>query len=92
VNPHIRSVVGDQAYPDLRSLPEPVDIVDVFRRSEHLAQVVTEAAAIGARAVWTQLGVVDEEAAAHARAAGLIMVMDRCIKIEHMRLGILRRA
>lgn len=91
VNPHIHSVLGDQAYPDLRSLPEPVDIVDVFRRSEFLAQVVAEAIAIGARAVWSQLGVKDDEAAARARAAGLIMVMDRCIKIEHLRLGIPRR-
>jgi uncharacterized protein len=92
VNPNIRSVAGDPAYPGLRSLPEPVDIVNVFRQSRHLDQVVSDAIAIGARAVWAQLGVVDPQAAERARAAGLTVVMDRCIKVEHMRLGIPRRA
>jgi predicted CoA-binding protein len=92
VNPHLRSVDGDPAYPDLRSLPEPVDIVNVFRRSEHLAQVISDAIAIRARAVWGQFGVEDAAAAERGRAAGLMVVMNRCIKVEHMRLGILRRA
>jgi predicted CoA-binding protein len=91
VNPNLRSVADDIAYPDLRKLPERIDIVDVFRRSEHLAQIVEDAIAIGARAVWGQLGVVDEAAAERAQAAGLVMVMDRCIKVEHHRLGMPRR-
>lgn len=92
VNPRLRSVDDEPAYPDLRSVPEPVDIVNVFRRSEHLAQVMSDAIAIGARAVWSQLGVEDAAAAEHGRAAGLVVVMNRCIKVEHMRLGIVRRA
>ena len=92
VNPHLRSADDEPAYPDLRSLPEPVDIVNVFRRSEHLAQVVTDAIAVGARAVWGQFGVEDAAAAERGRAAGLIVVMNRCIKVEHQRLGIPRRA
>jgi len=92
INPNLRTVAGDIAYPDLRHLPERIDIVDVFRRAEHLAQIVEEAIAIGARAVWGQFGVVDQAAATRAQAAGLIMVMDRCIKVEHHRLGMPRRA
>jgi predicted CoA-binding protein len=92
VNPRVRSVFDDPAYPDLRSLPEPVDIVNVFRRSEHLPQIVADAIAIGARAIWAQLGVSHPPAAARARAAGLVVVMDRCIKVDHLRLGIARRA
>ena len=92
VNPHMRSVDDNPAYPDLRSLPEPVDIVNVFRRSEHLAQVMSDAIAIGARAVWSQFGVEDAAAAERGRAAGLMVVMNRCIKVEHLRLGIPRRA
>ena len=92
VNPNLRSSNDDPAYPDLRSVPEPVDIVNVFRRSEHLAQVISDAIAIRARAVWGQFGVEDAAAAERGRAAGLMVVMNRCIKVEHMRLGILRRA
>jgi len=92
VNPNLRTVAGDIAYPNLRALPERIDIVDVFRRAEHLAQIVEDAIAIGARAVWGQFGVVDPAAAERAQAAGLIVVMDRCIKVEHRRLGMPRRA
>jgi uncharacterized protein len=92
VSPRLRSAEDDPAYPDLRSVPEPVDIVNVFRRSEHFAQVVSDAIAIGARAVWGQFGVEDAAAAERGRAAGLVVVMNRCIKVEHMRLGIPRRA
>jgi uncharacterized protein len=92
VNPNLRSVSGDIAYPGLRQLPERIDIVDVFRRAEHLAQIVEDAIAIGARAVWGQFGVVDPAAAERAQAAGLVVVMDRCIKVEHHRLGMPRRA
>lgn len=92
VNPNLRTVAGDIAYPGLRQLPERIDIVDVFRRAEHLAQIVEDAIAIGARAVWGQFGVVDPAAAERAQAAGLVVVMDRCIKVEHHRLGMPRRA
>jgi len=91
VNPHLRSVGEEPAYPDLRSLPEPIDIVNVFRRPEHLPQIVREAIAIRARTIWGQLGVDDPQAAEAARAAGLLVVMDRCIKVEHLRLGRMRR-
>jgi predicted CoA-binding protein len=92
VNPNLRSVAGGIAYPDLCQLPERIDIVDVFRRAEHLAQIVEDAIAIGARAVWGQFGVEDAAAAERAQAAGLIVVMDRCIKVEHHRLGMPRLA
>jgi len=92
VNPHLRTAGDAPAYPDLRRLPEPVDIVNVFRRSEHLAQIMSDAIAIGARAVWGQFGVEDAAAAERGRAAGLVVVMNRCIKVEHQRLGIRRRA
>ena len=91
VNPNLRTVAGDIAYPNLRQIPDRIDIVDVFRRAEHLAHIVEEAIAIGARAVWGQFGVVDPAAAARAQAAGLIVVMDRCIKVEHHRLGMPRQ-
>ena len=91
VNPNLRSVAGEIAYPNLRQVPERVDIVDVFRRAEYLGQVVEDAIAIGARAVWGQFGVVDPAAAERAQAAGLVVVMDRCIKVEHHRLGMPRR-
>ncbi len=92
VNPNLRTVAGEMAYPDLRRIPERIDIVDVFRRPQHLAQIVEEAIAVGARAVWGQFGVVDPAAAERAQAAGLIVVMDRCIKVEHRRLGMPRLA
>jgi len=88
VNPTVDEVLGLKSYPDLKAIPEPVDVVDIFRRSEHVPPIVEQAIEIGARAVWMQLGVVHEEAAARAEAAGLIVVMDRCIAVEHRRLGI----
>ena len=86
VNPTIDSVNGEPAYPDLAAVPEPIDIVDVFRRSEYLDRVVDEAIAVKAKAVWAQLGVIDDAAAKKAEAAGLKMVMDRCIKVDHAAL------
>lgn len=88
VNPTCDAMWGERCYPDLRSIPadEGVEVVDVFRRSEHVGVHVDEAIEIGAKAVWLQLGVVDEAAAARARAAGLLVVMDRCPAIEHPRL------
>lgn len=85
VNPNLTTVLGQACFPDLRSVPDPVDVVDVFRRSAEAGAVVDEAIAIGARAVWLQEGVVDEGAAARARQAGLLVVMDRCILKEHAR-------
>jgi predicted CoA-binding protein len=83
VNPNETEVLGEKAYPDLDSVPEKIDIVDIFRRSEFVPDIVDAAIRIGARAVWMQEGVVDVEAAARARKAGLIVVMDRCILKEH---------
>ena len=83
VNPTIDTIDGEPSYPSLASLPEKVDIVNVFRRSEHLASVIQETIGAEIPVVWSQLGVVDEKAAQEGRAAGLTIVMDRCIKVEH---------
>jgi predicted CoA-binding protein len=85
VNPNETEVLGEKAYARLEDVPEHIDIVDIFRRSEFVAQLVDEAIRRGASAVWMQEGVVDEEAAEKARAAGLGVVMDRCILKEHSR-------
>jgi predicted CoA-binding protein len=86
VNPALTAWQGETAYPDLRSIPFPVDVVDLFRRSEHVPPHVDDAIAIGAKAVWMQLGVRHAEAAERARAAGLLVVEDRCPAIELRRL------
>ncbi|HZR80196.1 MAG TPA: CoA-binding protein [Candidatus Binatia bacterium] len=86
VNPTCSEVLGRRCYPDLESIPEPVDMVDVFRRSEHVSGVADEAIAVGARVLWLQLGVIDHDAALRARAAGITVVMDRCPAIEYRRL------
>jgi hypothetical protein len=85
VNPNEVEVLGEKAYARLEDVPEHVDIVDIFRRSEFVAPLVEEAIRRGASAVWMQEGVVDEESAEKARAAGLAVVMDRCILKEHSR-------
>jgi predicted CoA-binding protein len=87
VNPHEQTVLGEKCYPDLDSVTDRVDIVDIFRRAEFVPEIVEAAIRIGARAVWMQEGVVHEEAAARARAAGLEVVMDRCILKDHRRMG-----
>jgi hypothetical protein len=87
VNPQVDDVLGERCYPSLDAVPEPVDVVDVFRRSDAAGRHVDEAIAIGAQAVWMQLGVIDASAAERARAAGLHVVMDRCPAIELPRLA-----
>jgi len=86
VNPKYDAVLGEKCYRSLRDIPERVDMVDIFRKSQDVMPIAEEAIAIGARVLWQQLGVRNEPAAARARAAGLDAVMDRCVKIEHGRL------
>ena len=85
VNPNVRLVLGEKAFARLEDVPEPVDIVNVFRRSVHVAEVVESAIRIGAKAVWMQEGVTHAEAAERARQAGLFVAMDSCILKEHAR-------
>src|SRR5690242_10442267 len=85
VNPRERSILGRRSYPSLRDIPEPVEIVDIFRDPDAVPPIVEDAIAIGAKVVWMQLGVINQEAARRARAAGLEVVMDACVKIEHAR-------
>jgi hypothetical protein len=86
VNPTVTTIDGEKSYPNLAAIPEKIDIVNVFRRSEHLPGIVVAANAVGAKTIWTQLGVRDDQAAQAATDAGLDIVMDRCIKVEHRRL------
>jgi hypothetical protein len=85
VNPVQDEILGLKCYPNLAAIPEPVDLVDVFRRPEHCPPIAQEAVAIGAKALWLQLGIVNDDAARIASDAGLLVVMDRCINIEHAR-------
>jgi len=86
VNPKYSEVLGETCYPDLKSIPHPVDMVDVFRKSADCAPIAKEAVAIGAKTLWLQIGVENEEARQIAEAAGLSVVMNRCVKIEYARL------
>ncbi len=86
VNPQYDEVLGQKCYKSLRDIPVHIDIVDCFRKAEDIPPLVDDAIAIGARVLWMQLGVVNETGAEKARAAGLEVVMDRCVKIEHGRL------
>ena len=88
VNPNLTGpVLGEEPYAKVEEIPEPVDIVDVFRRSEKVMPVARDAVAAGAKALWMQSGVVNEEAAAYAEEHGLVVVMDRCIKVDYALLA-----
>ncbi|MFC0213176.1 CoA-binding protein [Paenibacillus chartarius] len=82
VNPNAETILGEKSYPTLADIPEPVDIVNVFRRSEHTPEVARDAAQIKAKVLWLQLGIASDEAASIAREGGLEVIMDRCIKVE----------
>jgi uncharacterized protein len=86
VNPNESEVLGEKSYACLEDVPEKIDIVDVFRRSEFVPEIVESAIRVGARAIWMQDGVADEAAAERARSAGMLVVMDDCILREHRRL------
>ena len=88
VNPKETEVLGEKAYATLGEIPMKIDIVNVFRRAEQTPSIAAEAVAIGAKALWLQSGIVNEEAAVIARAGGLAVVMDRCIMVEHRKLGL----
>jgi predicted CoA-binding protein len=86
VNPRYDEVLGERCYPDLRAIAQSVDLVDCFRRSQDIPPIADAAIAIGAKVLWMQLGVVNDEAAQRASDAGLDVVMNRCVKIEHARI------
>ena len=86
VNPRYGEVLGEKCYADLRSIPGPVDIVDCFRKSVEIPAIADDAIAMGAKVLWMQLGIVNDEAARRASEAGLDVVMNRCVKIEHARI------
>lgn len=86
VNPTVEQIDGTPSYPSLTDVPEPIDIVNVFRRSEYLPEIVEDAIRVGAKAIWAQLGVYDEAAQQRALEAGLNVIMNACIKVEHARL------
>lgn len=88
VNPMVSEIDGQPSYASLKELPETVDIVNIFRRSEYLPEIVDEAIAVNAKTVWAQLSVYDDAAAQKALEAGLNVVMDACIKVEYMRLRV----
>lgn len=86
VNPKYAEILGETCYPDLKSIPFPVDLVDVFRRPADCVPIARDAVAIGASALWLQIGVINDEARQIAQDAGLTVVVDRCVKIEYARL------
>jgi uncharacterized protein len=87
VNPKLQEVLGEPCYPDLKAIPEHIDVVDIFRSTDAIPGIVDEAIAVGAGSVWMQLGLIHNEAAEKARKAGLSVVMNRCMKIDHARLS-----
>jgi len=87
VNPRYTSILGGHCYPSLLEIPDPVEIVDIFRRPSAVPDIVEDAISCGARVIWMQQGIVNNEAAQRARDAGLRVVMDRCMMVEHRRLA-----
>ena len=85
VNPRYEKVLGERCYPSLADIPEPPEVVDVFRRPEEIGEIVDESMAVGAKALWLQFGVINEKEAIRAQKSGLAVIMDRCMKIEHGR-------
>lgn len=91
VNPTIKHWMGITSYPDLFAVPVPIDVVDIFRRSEFVPEIVDQAIKVKAKTIWMQLGIIHEEAAKKAEDAGLWVVMDRCISVDHQRYaGVIR--
>lgn len=88
VNPLVKEIDGKPCYPSLKAIPDNVDIVNIFRRSEYLPEIIEEAVAINAQTVWAQQGIWDQASAQTALNAGLNVIMDACIKIEYLRLGV----
>ncbi len=86
VNPKYDEILGEKCYPDLKSIPGKIDIVDVFRKPQDCVPIARDAVEIGAKVLWLQIGVINDEAVQVAEAAGLDVVMDRCVKIEYARL------
>lgn len=86
VNPAVDEILGEKSYPDLASVPGPIDLVDVFRRPEYVLPIAKQAVAVKARAIWFQLGIINSEAIEEARRGGLDVVVDRCAMVEHQRL------
>jgi hypothetical protein len=84
INPTLKEALGEKAYASLREVPEKIDIVDVFRRAEDVPPIADDAIAVGAKCLWMQEGIVNKQAAKKAEAAGLKVVMDRCIMMEHL--------
>lgn len=87
VNPTVKEVLGKTSYASLSAIPQKVDVVDIFRKSEDVIPVVEEAIKIGAKAIWMQEGIINEAAATKARAAGMLVVMDKCMQKEHLELA-----
>jgi uncharacterized protein len=85
VNPNATEILGQKVYPDLKSLPEVPDIVDVFRKADDIPSVIDQVIEVGAKTVWVQLGIWNQDAAIYGESKGLTVVMDRCIKVEHAR-------
>ncbi len=86
INPGAQEILGEKSYPNLESIPERVDVVDVFRRSEHMPEIAEHAVKIGTKVLWMQMGITNEDAAKTAQAGGLEVVQDRCMMAEHSRL------
>jgi predicted CoA-binding protein len=87
VNPGQSEILGERCYPDLLSIPEPVDVVNIFRRADQVEPIVLDAVNIGAGVIWMQQGIVNNEAAEIGRRSGLTVIMDRCIKVDHMQFA-----